>query len=108
MAVRKIVRISTVDTPEMIAICLNCDLPRCVAKCQKMLNAQGKSAPQKRLKLKEMFPYKGGFMTIMDASRQFGIKQGTLRSRIKNQGLTLEQAIEIGVPNYTKRKGKTK
>lgn len=47
-------------------------------------------------------------MTIMDASRQFGIKQGTLRSRIKNQGLTLEQAIEIGVPNYTKRKGKTK
>lgn len=108
MAERKIVRISTVDTPEMIAICLNCDLPRCVTKCRKMLKAQGKTVPQKQLKLNEMFPYKGGFMSIMDASRQFGIKQGTLRSRIESQGLTLEQAIEIGVPNYPKRKGKTK
>lgn len=108
MAERTSVRIGAVDTPEMIAICLNCDLPRCVTKCPKMLKAQGKTVPQKRIDRNEMFPYKGGFMTITEASRQFGIKQGTLRSRIKSQGLTLEQAIEIGVPNYTKRKGKTK
>lgn len=94
------------DTPEMIQICLHCDLPKCIIHCPKMLEAKGKTAPLKNRELNIMYPYKDGFITIVEASMQSGIKQTTLRCRIKKQGLTIEQAIEKGVPNRKKRKEK--
>ena len=99
---KEIDEINTGDSPEMIAICLNCDLPKCVEKCPKMLKAKGKRPPEKRGKTGVMYPYKDGFMNLTEATRQSGIPRLTLRYRIKNLGLSLEQAIQMG--KYTHMK----
>ena len=105
---KEIIEINTGDSPDMIQICLNCDLPRCIEKCPKMLKAKGKNKTEKRGKPGVMLPYKDGYMSLAEASRQSGIHSRTLKYRLKILGLSLEQAIQMGKPVYRKRKEKTK
>lgn len=99
---KEIIEINTGDSPDMIAMCLSCDLPRCVEKCPKMLKAKGKKPGETRGKPGVMHPYKGGLLSLAEAERQLGISNSTLRNRMKRLGLSLEQAIQMGKPVHRK------
>jgi hypothetical protein len=101
---KAIIEINTGDTPEMIQICLNCKMPRCIDDCPKMRKAKGKKPPPRKPGV--LYPYKGGYMNLAEASRQSGIYRKTLKDRIEKLGLSLEQAIEKGPRTPNKRKEK--
>lgn len=95
--------INTGDTPEMIQICLNCGLPKCVEPCPKMRKAKERHAAGKP---GVTYPYKGEYMCLAEAGRQSGIDSRTLKYRIQKYGMTLEQAIQKGPPIPRRRKEK--
>lgn len=101
---KAIIEINTGDTPEMIQICLNCKMPRCIDDCPKMRKAKGKNPPPRKPGI--LYPYKDGYMNLAEAERQTGINSHTLKHRIKILGMSLEQAIEMGKPTQRKRKEK--
>lgn len=98
-----ILEINTGDTPEMIAICLNCKMPSCIEKCPKMRKAKGINPPRKP---GIRYPYKDGYLNLAEAERLSGIDSRSLKYRIKILGMSLEQAIEMGKPTQRKRKEK--
>ena len=101
---KAIIENNTGDTPEMIAECLNCQMPKCIYDCPKMRIAKGKKPTDKRGKPGVTYPYKDVYVTLTQASRISGINTRVLKRRIKNNGMTLEQAIEKGQPIPRNRK----
>lgn len=105
---RTIIEIGTYDTQEMIDICLECDLPRCIQNCPKMLKAKGKSRDERNGKPGVLYPYKGGPITLAEAERLSGIPRKSLKYRMQTYGMSVEQAIAKGMPHTRKRKEKIK
>lgn len=79
----------SVNSPEIIALCLECDVSNCKGFCERVKNALGSETREIMT-----ITYMGETLTIREWADRLGISRKTLYNRIR-RGCTTEDALKI-------------
>lgn len=80
------------DTPERIAMCLNCQRRECTGVCDDIRG--GRRAEEHRGAKARLYPMGGEYLSIEAWAARFGVKYEALRHHIR-KGRTIAEAREI-------------